>query len=1160
MRSQPQASVVGPIELLIGILVFAFVASLAFAAAPALGAYGVAGSFGGGGSGPGGSGSEDGQLSNPGQADVRSATGKLYVADTGNNRVEVFSAETGGAYDSQVAITAPKGLAIDQSTGDVYVANASGISKFDSSLNQIAGPAWTDPAVTGTLAVDPSTHDLLVADQGANLIRRFSSTGTPGATFAAERPLDLAVDSTGDVIVITSTGDITQQCGASSTVRRLSAAGVSEGTIGSLAAPAAVVIDPDDDSVVVTFAINGFFCTSDVASIAQFDVGGVPGPVVNMPPDTRYALVPGLAAAGAGSSRIYAVSRNFGGLGNTQVTVIANGPDLTLDPAGAIAGTAAALSGTVDPNGVQTNWHFEYRLTGTDAWTSTPDQDAGSGTAPVPVGFEATGLEASSGYDFRLVATSPNGLAESPVGQFTTAGIAPNGTTLRATQRTTTSGRLNARVTPNNQATSYYFEYGTDTSYGSIAPIVPLSVGATVPQKVSRVIEGLQPGTTYHYRVVAENASGAAQGSDLSFTTLAAAPEGRVYEQVSPVEKSGVDVRSDPQPNYAAFLSSSSGDSISYIAKGSFGDAPTSLYYTGYLARRSDDGWNSSPTDIPQINVDQFGRVGSVIATSDDLSHAVVTSRVALVPDAVDGNFNVYLRDNRTGNLELIFTTSAMPTSWEKLSTVQDSGPIVGTPNFDHVLIPEPLALTSDAPDNGLLKLYEYSDGELRLASIMPGGSPVTTATAMSAPADFRNKISDDGSRYFFEVGPQQSYGFEGLFMREGDETIPISVSQRTGDGPAVKDGTFRDASADGNVVYFTSRSQLTDDASANISYPSEGDLYRYQVDTGTLIDVSATSDPVNASGPDMTQNPVLGASEDGQRVYFQARGKLTPDATYGNRNTYLWHAGQLQLVTSGPSVAEDVADAQLSPDGRLIVFTSRAEATGYDNHNPKCGMAQNGFRCQVLYVFDPAVDGVQCASCDTNDRRPAANAYLGVTDGFNNPRFNAITNDGRVFFSSPDKLVPGDTNGKTDVYQWQDGAQSLISTGKGTSDSRFFTASPDGRNVFFATDQQLVAQDTDNLVDLYDARQGGGLVSQNPPTAAAPCSGEDCKAPPSGRPDGAQPGSVSVVGAGRSPSRCRHMDARKRKHAAKHKKKATKKSKHARASATKRCNKRSGK
>jgi hypothetical protein len=80
---------------------------------------------------------------------------------------------------------------------------------------------------------------------------------------------------------------------------------------------------------------------------------------------------------------------------------------------------------------------------------------------------------------------------------------------------------LNGTVNPNGDPTNYYFQYGETTSYGSAVPAGGAGVGSgteTVP--VSNTATGLNPGTTYHYRLVAENAGGqATYGSDHVFTT-----------------------------------------------------------------------------------------------------------------------------------------------------------------------------------------------------------------------------------------------------------------------------------------------------------------------------------------------------------------------------------------------------------------------------------------------------------------------------------------------------------------------------------------------------------------------------------------------------------------------------------------------------------------
>lgn len=94
----------------------------------------------------------------------------------------------------------------------------------------------------------------------------------------------------------------------------------------------------------------------------------------------------------------------------------------------------------------------------------------------------------------------------------------PAVSTGNATAITTTSAMLNGAINPEGQATTYYFEYGTTTSYGSQTGTADAGSGAA-DVEVSAAIGSLTPNTTYHYRLVATNASGTALGLDVAFTT-----------------------------------------------------------------------------------------------------------------------------------------------------------------------------------------------------------------------------------------------------------------------------------------------------------------------------------------------------------------------------------------------------------------------------------------------------------------------------------------------------------------------------------------------------------------------------------------------------------------------------------------------------------------
>ena len=95
------------------------------------------------------------------------------------------------------------------------------------------------------------------------------------------------------------------------------------------------------------------------------------------------------------------------------------------------------------------------------------------------------------------------------------------------------------------------------------------------------------------------------------------------------------------------------------------------------------------------------------------------------------------------------------------------------------------------------------------------------------------------------------------------------------------------------------------------------------------------------------------------------------------------------------------------------------------------------------------------------------------------------VSADGsKVFFETPDSLVPADSNGLIDTYEWSGGAPHLISSGAGDSNSIFVDASPSGNDVYFSTRDRLLRLDRDENSDVYDARVGGGFPLPAPEPA----------------------------------------------------------------------------
>jgi hypothetical protein len=126
------------------------------------------------------------------------------------------------------------------------------------------------------------------------------------------------------------------------------------------------------------------------------------------------------------------------------------------------------------------------------------------------------------------------------------------------------------------------------------------------------------------------------------------------------------------------------------------------------------------------------------------------------------------------------------------------------------------------------------------------------------------------------------------------------------------------------------------------------------------------------------------------------------------------------------------------------------------------------------------------------------------------------MSDDGRrVFYQTATALVPQDTNGQTDVYEWTPSGVSLISSGRSHEASFVLDNSASGDDVFFATTAGLDPRDTDGSYDVYDARVGGGFKLAE---VAAPCEGDGCQGQVSKAPSLMGPGGAGVSVSGNQP------------------------------------------
>ncbi len=878
------------------------------------------------------------------------------------------------------------------------------------------------------------------------------------------------------------------------------------------------------------------------------------------------------------------------------------------DPPSAIGATSVTLNGhlTLDP--VDTTYSFIYNTGGGCAGGSTTTVgDAGSGAGgEVSESTSVTGLLPGTQYTVCFVISNAYGSEQGPPVSFSTPALAPSIVSEFTSQVGPSGVTLNAQIDPDGAGTTYHFDYGTTNSYGQSTP-ESASIGSdNSNHTASAAIQGLQPGTTYHYRVVATNSQslgGGTLGSDRTFVTPIAdgqapgsnhsegcaneqlraeqpsglgLPDCRAYEMVSPLEKNDGDAiaggRGGCFVEYSN-RSSVSGGAIVYESPGSFGGAAGSRLCNAYVSRRGGDGW--STRSITPAHVALEGLLGGAdevfmgMAFTPDLARGVLTGQTTpLTPEAPVGGYReLYVADLTSGSYQLVSNS---------LESAEVISPLLlgASEDLSHVLYSKSYVV-GDGPS-----LYEEVNGERINVSVTNSGEPMSAAAggANGRGDDTQNErdwhaLSADGSRVAFtspylqegeegnvyvrvNVGePQSPVDQAGVCTVAGDAcTVEVSASQR---GEPDSHGSFRaryrGASADGSRVFFTSRLELTEDAFTG-SADNAANLYEYNFERPEgerLKDLTVDTTDVEGAG-------VLGVaqmSEDGSYVYFVAKGALTGGeqnaqgdaAQAGQANLYVIHdngmprfIGTLENGDTEPEKDErtneggDASDwsnnltinqADVSPSGTLLAFRSQRSVTGYDNEQaehselPKgeCHRGASKHLCMEVYLYDAVSGGLACVSCNPSGARPLGESslnslYVPEEQLYKQRQFSE---DGsRLFFQSFDALSPHDSNGRQDVYEYAGGHVYAISDDAGSHDSFFLDASPSGSDVFLATADQLLRQDTDLRLDIYDARVGGGFpVNVSLPTCD---NGDSCKPPPAAQPGvfGA-PASATFSGAG---------------------------------------------
>lgn len=643
----------------------------------------------------------------------------------------------------------------------------------------------------------------------------------------------------------------------------------------------------------------------------------------------------------------------------------------------------------------------------------------------------------------------------------------------------------------------------------------------------------------------------------LGFSPEAAqAPECRGYELVSPPYKEGFPIEGveaispDGDRVIAGSFGAFAGDESD---RATLGELPPNIYE---LVREG-AGWVASALNPSAARFESSSFVG----TSGDLIRTLwsVQESSHQVPE-------LYVRE-ADGVLVGVGSMAPESAGGAQVITARVDGASHG---LSRVLLSEeaPLVWKGDGTVGGRRSLYEYSGtgrGEPALVGVRNEGPPPWKSGAeylnegaelvsdcgtwlgSMGESDRHDAVSADGETVFFTSDAKEA-GCSGpqvneLYARTGNvKTVPISEPEEEQCKECRTDHTkittteepaeFEGASEDGSKAFFTTTQELLPGTEGS-------NLYEYDSDAEAGEKVVR----ITTGAPNPQFVGVVAISADGSHVYFVARAKLAEandegrEPAPGQPNLYVYERdavhpeGRTAFVAT--LSAEDSPDweqwdggnedrVQVTPDGRFLVFASKADLTASDTSTVRQLFEYDAVQERLVrvsvgqggYNNDGNVKGKTAEAEADEPLLPTSPPSLAFPAGAG----LGISEDGsEVFFESSDGLTPGALDNAQleaagayyaeNVYEYRsavadggsiaDANVTLISDGRDLTVERsgfipgthLYGTDASDQDVFFSSGVPLVGQDTDTQIDLYDARVDGGFPQ---PAATAGCVSEE--------------------------------------------------------------------
>ena len=782
-------------------------------------------------------------------------------------------------------------------------------------------------------------------------------------------------------------------------------------------------------------------------------------------------------------------------------TTLPSAPKVESTATTAVFADTAQLRAQIDPGGgeaaYQTSYHVEYltaaqfeqnEAAGEEGFAHaarSPDLSAGSAKLPQSFAATLTGLSADTAYHYRLVAENEcepekqcalTGEARA----FTTLpnAIAPNDPcpNSHVRQQTSAAQLLDCRA---YELVSAPHTAGYDVESNLIQGQAPFAgyPEAKAPSGEPRLLYGIHDGAV----------PGLGEPANRGVVPYVATRTAAGWRS----EYAGLPSTLDPaSPPFGSPLlaADSSLEALAFGGPGlcapCFGEGLQTgipVHLSGQEAPAQGMVPASGSTPPPSATPD--GYIAAPL--SADGQHLIFGSTSQFAPGGNDetGDVSIYDRDLKTGETHTI-------------SDNENGEPLA--------CLPTPGQCHSPGDPNGISELAVSTDGSHILL-----GQKVTEDTDHNVYWHLYMDVNDSNDSIELTPGATEGVLFAGM-TEDGSEVFFTSAEHLT----------HEDTSHTGADLYMWSQEGEEEGHPLTLLSTGEGSAG----DTGSCIPLS------NANGAhwnslEATANcSVLaiggggGLAAKAGDVYFLSPEKLESAHGAKNRpNLYLAVPGQTtprfiatlspedQLVIDALREAEArrTADFQLTPGGEFAAFPSTL---------PLAGKGEETAEHAEVYRYDAATEALACASCTLTETPSTASSSL-AADGL------SLTEDGRLFFNSDDALVATDTDEVSDVYEWEplgvggcaettpaysavtESCRALVSAGTSTFPSSLLSADASGADVYFFTRDRLAQEDENgSTMKVYDAREGGGFSYQlSPPDCKASdeCHGPASQAPP---------------------------------------------------------------